>query len=68
MTIQILLYLSENFGESWNKKIIVSDSLNNMDLGYPSIEQRKNGEIVVIYYAQNKKGVTSIFQKTIKLK
>jgi len=39
-----------------------------MDLGYPSIAQRKNGEIVVIYYAQNKEGVTSIFQKTIKLK
>ena len=64
---QILIYLSENFGKNWNKKIILSNNLNNKDLGYPSIKQRKNGDIVVVYYAQNQDGITSILQKTIKL-
>ena len=62
---QILMYISDDFGETWRNKIIISDNLINQDLGYPTIAQRKNGEIVIIYYAQNNKYVTSIHQKVI---
>ena len=62
---QILMYTSDDFGETWSDKIVVKNNLINQDLGYPTIAQRKNGEIVIIYYAQNKQLVTSIHQKII---
>ena len=57
------MYTSDDFGETWSDKIVVKNNLINQDLGYPTIAQRKNGEIVIIYYAQNKQLVTSIHQK-----
>ena len=62
---QILMYISDDFGETWRNKIIISDNLINQDLGYPTIAQRKNGEIVIIYYTQNNQYVTSIHQKVV---
>lgn len=56
----ITLYLSEDDGESWNAPTFVTTGLPNRDLGYPSAALRANGNLYVVWYAQDSDGVTGI--------
>ena len=63
----IFLHLSED-GERWDPSpIALIDDLPNKDLGYPAMAQRKNGDLVVVYYAQDRQGVTGIDSVTARL-
>lgn len=63
----IVLHLS-NDGENWDGGGIplISD-LPNKDLGYPAVGQRKDGDLVVVYYAQDSPGLTGVEMLTARL-
>ena len=63
----ILLYLSQDGGMSWDldRPIVVRDDLANADLGYPTAARRRHGELVVVYYAQDREGVTGLHATTL---
>ena len=60
----IALRQSDDGGENWSAPIAVRDDLANIDLGYPTLAPRTNGDLVVVYYAQDGAGVTCI-QSTV---
>ncbi len=63
----IVMYLSGDGGLSWNvdRPIAVREDLPNPDLGYPTIAQRRNGELVVVYYGQDQSGITGLYSTTL---
>ncbi len=42
--------ISEDEGETWNKKVTLREDAGNQDIGYPRAIVRKDGQIVVVYY------------------
>ena len=54
--------LSTDQGKTWeiDHPLILRDDLPNRDLGYPSAVQAADGRIFVVYYGQDKDGVTCI--------
>ena len=54
-------------GERWGPPIALIDDLPNKDLGYPAMAQRENGDLFVVYYAQDRDGVTGIDSVTARL-
>lgn len=64
----IVMYLSAD-GESWDQRpIALVDDLPSNDLGYPTAAVRADGDIVVLYYAQDRDGVTGIHALTARMK
>jgi hypothetical protein len=65
----VRIYLSEDGGASWDLEhpVIVRDDLPNKDLGYPTAALRRNGELMVVYYGQDRDGVTGIHATTVRL-
>ena len=61
----IALYLSDDDGESWGPPVAVRDDLPDRDLGYPSMAQRADGDVVVVYYGRAADGVTSIWSTCV---
>ena len=49
------------------RPIALIDDLPNKDLGYPAMAQRENGDLFVVYYAQDRDGVTGIDSVTARL-
>lgn len=63
----ICLHVSAD-GERWDAPpLALVDDLPNKDLGYPAMAQRANGDLVVVYYAQDRDGVTGIDSVTVRL-
>lgn len=64
----IVLHLSSDGGESWGSAPLpLVDDLPTKDLGYPTAALRRNGDLHVIYYAQDTAGVTGIHAVTVRL-
>ncbi|WP_421726192.1 exo-alpha-sialidase [Bauldia sp.] len=61
----VALYLSDTGGEQWEASLTVRDDLPNRDLGYPSIAERANGDLHVVYYGRDTSGATSILSTTV---
>jgi sialidase-1 len=61
----IRLYISEDEGETWRETLPVRDDLPSKDLGYPTLGQREDGTLVVVYYARGPDGVTGIEQTEV---
>jgi len=61
----VCLHLSRD-GEAWSAAIPLVEDLPNKDLGYPTAALRKNGDLVVVYYAQDRHGVTGIDMLTAR--
>ena len=56
----IALHLSSD-GVTWDSRgLSLVDDLPNKDLGYPTAAQQADGNLVVVYYAQDAQGVTGI--------
>ena len=62
----IVAYFSDD-AETWGPAVPVVDDLLNKDLGYPTVAQRKNGDLAIVYYAQDRDGVTGIEIATARL-
>ncbi len=62
----IVAHFSDD-AETWGPAVPVVDDLLNKDLGYPTVAQRKNGDLAIAYYAQNGDGVTGIEIATARL-
>jgi hypothetical protein len=63
----IVLHLSDD-GEQWvGGAVALIDDLPNKDLGYPAMGQRKDGDLVVVYYAQDSQGLTGVEMLTARL-
>jgi hypothetical protein len=43
------------------------DDLPTKDLGYPTLAQRSNGDLLVVYYARAPDGITGIHCLTARL-
>lgn len=64
----IVAHLSRDGGESWDAEAIaLVDDLPTKDLGYPTAALRRNGDLRVVYYAQDTAGITGIHAVTIRL-
>ncbi|MBB3773445.1 hypothetical protein FHS55_004082 [Angulomicrobium tetraedrale] len=63
----IVLHLSQDEGESWSEPVALVDDLATKDLGYPTLGLRANGDLVVVYYAQDAAGLTGIHSVTVRL-
>ena len=63
----IMLHVSTDGGTTWNPDLsfAVRDDLESPDLGYPTVCRRRNGELLVVYYAQDKEGVTGLHSTTV---
>ncbi len=59
----IVFHVSDDGGFTWNpdRSMMVRDDLPNSDLGYPTAVQRGNGDLLVVYYAQDDAGITGIY-------
>lgn len=59
----IILYLSEDGGESWNweRPIEVASGFPNRDLGYPTMTLCADGSLFIVYYRQDALGVTGLW-------
>ena len=63
----IALYVSRTNGADWQAPLMIRVDLPNRDLGYPTLAQRADGELVVIYYGRDAKGTTSILSTNIAI-
>ena len=61
----IALHLSDNQGMVWQAPIMIRDDLPDRDLGYPSLVQRQDGDLVVVYYGREADGTTAILSTTL---
>ncbi|MCP4386025.1 MAG: exo-alpha-sialidase [Hyphomicrobiales bacterium] len=61
----IALYLSDSHGESWRAPIMIRDDLPDRDLGYPSLVERRDGELYVAYYGRTDGDTTAILSTTV---
>ena len=59
------LYLSADGGRSWSEPWMIRDDLPDIDLGYPTLAQRENGDLVVVYYGRDEAGITGLQSTTI---
>lgn len=63
----IVLHLSED-GEGFDPDpCVLVDDLPSKDLGYPTAALRTDGNLVVVYYAQDRDGLTGIHTLTARL-
>jgi len=64
----ITFYLSADGGLNWShgEPATVRGDLPNADLGYPSVVARRDGNLFVAYYAQDRDGVTGIDATVIR--
>lgn len=53
--------VSDDEGENWNTDLILDDSAETADLGYPASVELKDGRLLTVYY-QNVGGASVIFQ------
>ena len=62
----IMLHVSADGGMTWNPdwSIALRDDLESPDLGYPTVCRRQSGELFVVYYAQDREGVTGLHSTT----
>jgi len=59
----IRMMYSKDDGETWSTDHVLFDQGFGIDLGYPASVQLKNGDILTVYYAQEREGgPTVIFQ------
>jgi len=64
----ILVHLSADGGETWDARpVTLVDDLPTKDLGYPTAALRANGDLHVVYYAQDRDGLTGIHSVTARL-
>ena len=63
----IMLHVSMDGGTTWNpdRSVALRNDLECPDLGYPTVCQRRNGELLVVYYAQDREGVTGLHSTTV---
>jgi len=63
----IVMHLSDDGGATWDAApvALVAD-LPTKDLGYPTAALRPNGDLFVVYYAQDRDGVTGIHSLTVR--
>ena len=52
---------SEDEGETWKTDLVLDDSADTADLGYPASVERKDGRILTVYY-QKTGGASNIYQ------
>lgn len=59
----IMLYISEDGGESWNpnRPMSVGSGFPNRDLGYPTMTLDADGRLFIVYYRQDAEGVTGLW-------
>ncbi|GLS19692.1 hypothetical protein GCM10007874_27090 [Labrys miyagiensis] len=64
----IMLHLSRDQGLSWGAgpMTLVGD-LPTKDLGYPTVVRRSDGNLMVVFYARDREGVTGIHSLTARL-
>lgn len=65
----IVLHVSPDGGRTWpaDRPVTVRDDLPDHDLGYPTVAERADGSLVVVYYGRDADGVTAIHQTTVRL-
>jgi hypothetical protein len=64
----IMLHLSRDQGRTWGARpIALADDLPTKDLGYPTIARRSDGNLLVVFYARDREGVTGIHSLTARL-
>ncbi|HVO00818.1 MAG TPA: sialidase family protein [Candidatus Cybelea sp.] len=65
----IRVHLSADGGATWDHEhpVILRDDLPNKDLGYPTAALRRDGNLYVVYYAQDSDGITKIMAETVRL-
>ena len=63
----IVIHVSMDGGTTWNPDqcFVVRGDLESPDLGYPTVCRRRNGELLVVYYAQDREGVTGLHSTTV---
>ncbi|MFK8252968.1 exo-alpha-sialidase [Ancylobacter terrae] len=65
----IVAHFSEDGGETWDDDpLALVDDLPTKDLGYPTAALRRNGDLHVVYYAQDTAGITGIHAVTARLR
>ena len=64
----VVMHISKDQSKTWDTcPIYLAADLPNKDLGYPTAALRSNGDLFVVYYAQDRAGVTGIHTLTAHL-